>query len=205
MGSCVPKSKYNELEIELEEAYARISQLKEQIEDLETELATSRQNYKALSYRVEQQNSMKYIYASIQITVPKLYHSNATYGYDWSSGNYKKEIDEVNEVIWEEVVFTTDIYKITNYKDEYKYKLLDEAEKEVKTMRMPRFNQNFSVNVEMKIQDKEMQSLINYHKSKMTASDCFVFDSYKEAREHKVNEQKGKNSMALQILFSPYF
>lgn len=131
------------------------------------------------------QTVKKYIYIALKISSPKFVVIEIPGYYEPLSNNYKPA-EYVYGVDWKESNYTTDIIEVEDYNENSKFKLLDEAEKNIR-FQLSIFDSNFITDVWAKCKDEFKRKEYENNKSKIISSNILDFDSYSEASIHKRN------------------
>lgn len=136
-------------------------------------------------------NTKKYVYVVIKTKEPKLDHREGIY-IPSRIGEYGSETksNDLNIVVWEDFVYTSEVQEIANFDEDKKFKLLDKAEASAQQNFINK-NISFRSEVFMKVHDKTERSQLENNIGEIVDRKAYVFDTYKQASEHR-NKNKGK-------------
>jgi|GEM_PF-1881762 len=131
----------------------------------------------------------KFVYVIIKTKEPELEHSEGVYISDGVGGFGGTRTNDINYVKWENYAYKSEIQEIQNYNEDKKFRLLDEVES-LTRQKLSIRDINFRSEVFMKVRDENERSKLENNSIKIIDRKACVFDTYKEASEHK-NKNKG--------------
>lgn len=119
--------------------------------------------------------SKKFVYIELKISKPVLKGNKSDF-YD---------IPNICYVDYEENIFTTDIIELDEYNEDIKYRIIDNAEKQIRNQNSY-INQNLYADAVVEYGYDAAESVKNSnHKLKVLNTEVFVFDSYAEASKNR--------------------
>jgi len=119
--------------------------------------------------------SKKFVYVKLVVSKPVLKGSKSDF----------HEVPNMCYVDYEENIFTTDIIEIDEYNEDIKYRLIDNAEKQI-INKNSYINQNLYGDAVVEYGYKAAEHIKNSnYQLKIIENDVFVFDSYAEASKNR--------------------
>lgn len=120
-------------------------------------------------------SSKKFVYIELKISKPMLKGRKSDF-YDIPNTCY---------VDYEENIFTTDIIELYEYDEDIKYRLIDDAEKQIRNQNSY-INQNIYADAVVEYGSDAAEGVKNSnYQIKIIKTDIFVFDSYAEASKNR--------------------
>lgn len=147
----------------------------------ESKTATEKQEKEPLTSQVVE--NKKFVYAIAIAKQPRL-NVERTGGY--YDGNYYVTEKTNCFVDWYIEVYSSEIIEVSDYNEDFKYKLMDKFEKDVKG-KLYYKDESFKSEILIKCQLDENKDDLSRNKSKIEKTTIKVFDSYSDASKHLRN------------------